>query len=505
MKTRTIGFVLISAIFLLFGANSFALTVNTSDIADGAVTTPKIADGAVTAPKIADGTVTDVKISGVISGSKLGTHVHNGSDIVDGTLSTSKISDSAVTTQKIVDGAVTDAKISGIISGSKLGGHVHNGSDIMDGTVSTSMISDGAVTDVKISGLISASKISSTGLNADTVDGKHSSDLALALHNHDAADIISGTLSVDRLSSYAGIKTVHKGPADGVNTFNTIVSALNAIGATSNRYAVIVMPGTYDEDMSFRTGISANNVDVIGQSRTGTIIRLAVGLQMREGVILKNLTIEGTVTFDAYGNNGLYDCIIKASDIGLSFNTDPYNVTIDNIIIEARTGIYMYNVMYPDKISLRNLQISGSLHGMAVDINSTLPLKISNATITGGTTGIQLLSGYIDIDNVSTKASPYDLYVEAGQVRGKNCRFNGQRISVIGDVALDNSIINTTVETLSSGPSKGAIKIGNSKIAGSIVSSGNIKIVNCYDANYDAIPTGVYKIVLKYPAALLLG
>ncbi len=41
-----------AGILLLLVTNAFALTVNTNDIVDGAVTTPKLANGAVTAPKL---------------------------------------------------------------------------------------------------------------------------------------------------------------------------------------------------------------------------------------------------------------------------------------------------------------------------------------------------------------------------------------------------------------------------------------------------------------------
>lgn len=46
------------AVLFLLNVNAFALTVNTNDIADGAVTSPKIADGAVTSTKISSGAVT---------------------------------------------------------------------------------------------------------------------------------------------------------------------------------------------------------------------------------------------------------------------------------------------------------------------------------------------------------------------------------------------------------------------------------------------------------------
>lgn len=53
MKKSNIVSLLIIAVALLFiSSSAFALTVNTNDIADGAVTTPKLANGAVTAPKL---------------------------------------------------------------------------------------------------------------------------------------------------------------------------------------------------------------------------------------------------------------------------------------------------------------------------------------------------------------------------------------------------------------------------------------------------------------------
>lgn len=69
-----------AAVLCTLPVQGFALTVNTNDISDGAVTSPKIAAGAVT----------NAQISGTISGDKLGAHSHYASDIV-GTINASNL------------------------------------------------------------------------------------------------------------------------------------------------------------------------------------------------------------------------------------------------------------------------------------------------------------------------------------------------------------------------------------------------------------------------------
>ena len=83
-------------------------------------------------------------------------------------IKTGHIQNGAVTSVEIRDGAVTSV-------------------DIQNGAVTSVKIQNGAVNDEKITGPISGSKINFTGLNlnADTLDGIHSTGFASSAHNHD--------------------------------------------------------------------------------------------------------------------------------------------------------------------------------------------------------------------------------------------------------------------------------------------------------------------------------
>jgi len=93
-------------------------------------------------------------------------------------IKTGHIQNGAVTSVEIRDGAVTSVDI-------------QNGAvtsvDIQNGAVTSVKIQNGAVNDEKITGPISGSKINFTGLNlnADTLDGIHSTGFASSAHNHD--------------------------------------------------------------------------------------------------------------------------------------------------------------------------------------------------------------------------------------------------------------------------------------------------------------------------------
>jgi hypothetical protein len=97
--------------------------VNTSQLADNAVTTPKLATNAVATSNIQDDAVTTPKIiNGTITADKLAADSVTTVKIANLAVATGKLSDDAVTTVKLANSAVTAAKIAnGTITAGKIG------------------------------------------------------------------------------------------------------------------------------------------------------------------------------------------------------------------------------------------------------------------------------------------------------------------------------------------------------------------------------------------------
>jgi len=219
--------------------------------------------------------------AGLADDSVLSQHVKE----ADGTSGQNTNTGSGIKTAHIQDGAVTGSKVAdGAIAGSK----------IAPGAVSTSTIADGAVTDAKITGPISAAKISSADLDADTVDGYHASDLA---------------------KKSANVIVVSK---DGRGDFTDPVAAMASItGASeSNPYLLKIEPGVYD--IGVNTLLGKPWVDVQGAGENTTVVTgagAAGGNPWTNCVAVFSDHEEARfITFKAYGANDLAAAVCLEGD-----------------------------------------------------------------------------------------------------------------------------------------------------------------------------------------------
>jgi hypothetical protein len=185
-----------------YSANSARLSIvgergAPAQLPPGAVTTPVLADGAVNAVKLADGSVTSDKLAteavstvnladASVTNSKLAANAVTTTSISDSSVTNSKLAANAVTTANIADGAITGDKLApNAITSSALGSGAVTTIILAEASVTSAKIADGTITDEDIApnANIAPSKIrggSGSGLDSDTVDGKHASEFAPA-------------------------------------------------------------------------------------------------------------------------------------------------------------------------------------------------------------------------------------------------------------------------------------------------------------------------------------
>lgn len=476
-----------------------ALTVTSKDIvsADGTsgqdvmagngVKTGHIQDGAVTTSKIIDGAVTSTKIgAGAVGTGNLADGSVTSTIILDGSVTTSKIGSGAVVTGNIADGAVNNSKIAdGAVTTTKIGANA----------VETGNIADGAVTDAKISGIV-------------------------------------GT---DKIGTYSNVFIVHKGPANNQTTFNSVKSVFEHLFSVAQqganwpgeRQAILVMPGRYEEDLSLlndnacsgRRDCSAPsvNVDILGASRTGSVIALMNNniydspqgsMQVRSGMYLKNLTVEGVLNVSHAQNAGVIGSDVLTPWIAFYGGWENIkNFTIDDVYIDpaGNPAIGFWGTGENDTLKFNNIRINNGYIIMIYPITAK-PFKFSNITYTGNSPNNTMFTAWYANSNAPSATFNFDNLSNDGNYSGVFTILNSAAVKInVTNSKLNNYstllsdtnpgsnevAINNSVVSIASSPGS-SVKIGNSQIGTIQPSNGAIKVVNSYNANFDSYNNGQY-------------
>jgi hypothetical protein len=401
---------------------------------------------------------------------------------------TGHIQNSAVTTVKIADGAVTTVKI-------------------LDSAVTSTKIANGAVTDAKISGLISASKISSSGLNADTVDGLHAADLAPTIHTHTQSQV-------------TGLETALAGKSDVTHNHDTLyqkkygkvavvaqtggdytdpVAAMSALAtwcgtpSATNACLLKIMPGVYD--LGANVLQMSNYIDIEGSGENNTILKGKVNAVVMgaSNTELRFLSVNsvpepGYVAPGAcYSSSSFAICNVDTSNMKITNvtvnvttlgagGTGIYNygtfadITLNNVVVKidgsaAGNGTTTAAIMgfYGAKLTMNNVNAYATGSNLAIGIQCNSACSINNTTANGfGNEGIGI-SGGGTLRNVYAEGSHYGLQSwYPGTITASQSTIVGPTIAVYYPY--------------------GTAYIGSSQIAGGGVIGANCAGV--YDENY---------------------
>jgi hypothetical protein len=415
---------------------------------------------------------------------------------------TGHIQNSAVTTLKIANGAVTGTKLA---PGSVASAH------IADGAIGSAALANGSVTDAKIAGPISGSKISSAGLNADSVDGKHASELAAALHTHSLSDVQGLT---DALSGKADINHSHDNisvlkPAKVIvvaqsgGDYQDLVSALASItdASEANPYLIKIMPGVYALG---GYGLTLKEfVDIEGSGR-GTTIITAQGvpgatdygcIEGRPNVELRHLTIkcEGNDTAVAIGLHGPYSPAVgpfRITDVTIIASGAVTNCGIvaapsffETLILE-NVGIVVSNANSGTGIAA-NYYAKTIMHNVTVDVSGNgTPYYLVG--IAGGST-FEADELIVTIHDPSSAGSN-GIFAAGGtfsntEVYSPQYGFGG----AWDFVKFYNGKINGGVAAIANANGNQISKFASSQIEGPVTGGNLVKLVNCFDGDFNPI------------------
>jgi len=280
----------------------------------------------------ADGTSSQVLTTG--NGVKTG-HIQNlavtGAKIAARTITTVNIGTSQITNALLTPNAVTTDKI-------------------QDGAVGTADLANGAVTDAKITGPISASKISSAGLNADTVDNMHASAFAPATHSHAQADVtglaasLAGKSDVTHAHKYGKVAIVAQSGGDYIDPVNAMSNSDQWCGtpSASNPCLLKIMPGVYDLGTS--SLLMKEHVDVEGSGENVTTISSSV------------TTFNGTV--NGAGNSELRLLSVVNTTPGIGIMSNQVTAFSISRVASKAAGYAVYN--YYSDVAMSDVTATGS-------------------------------------------------------------------------------------------------------------------------------------------------
>ena len=190
-------------------------SVMTTKIADGNVTTDKIADGAVTTAKVANNSITNAKLSGTITPDRIPDHsitrykIQTGTitsaEIAPGSIMSGNISSGQIMTRHLAQGAVTEGSIAeGAVTTDILDDGAVTADKIANNAVTTDKLASSSVTTAKIANsAVTADKLASGAVSTNKIVDAAVTEVKIASKAVTTAKIATGAVATDKIADNA--------------------------------------------------------------------------------------------------------------------------------------------------------------------------------------------------------------------------------------------------------------------------------------------------------------
>jgi hypothetical protein len=305
-------------------ANTYgAKSVGTAALADFSVTSVKIADNAVVSNTINSGAVTEAKIgNGAVTTDKLGASSVTSAKIANKTILGDDIADGAITSTQLAEGAITANAVgdNSIALGTKTTGNYV--ATIADSGSSHITVNNSGTETAAVTLSITAGAVDSTELAAGAVTNGKLGDLAVS-----TAKIADGAVTGAKLAAgTVGANAIgNDSVALGTKTTGDYVAT---ISGTANE---ITVSGSGSETAAVTIGLP-DDVTVAGQLNVGENVivtgNTSVGGDLE---VSGDLTVSGALTYlstsTVYTDDGMFK--MAANNAGDTTDTGIYGKYID--------------------------------------------------------------------------------------------------------------------------------------------------------------------------------
>jgi hypothetical protein len=364
--------------------------------------------------------------------------------------------------------------------------HLHSGEDIATGTVAEARIDAAVARDTEIIPEVLANDGSGSGLDADLLDGMDSSFFSASAHLHDAADIVSGILNVNRYSSFSDLGNegyLGDSVGDIAQNNGVLQPTLNADmldGLHGTSYFILNQNETVSGRPYFYGGttgstppfyvdstyiVSGLNADYLDGYHAGSFVLTSADFG-RSGVsntLYEGITPIANKYVNVTGDNMTGTLGINESVAGVSYGIDVASSSSGSSAYGGDFSAYCQSTSTGSVVGTRNYGYhygtSGTTYGTysycyGSDTGDSYGIRSTAYKYSSDTSGYAY-GGYFVGDNDRTGGASYGVYADATGL-------NGDRYGVYSDVDTSGTSIFSNYgfysdTTNNNGPSYGGL------------------------------------------------